>query len=284
MNEIERVKNMLEQGTITANEAERLIAVLEEVDGVERDLEAVGAAADAAEPGRTDSDQVSPEPAADASDAALGWPDAGRWVRISMLAGDLDVRLDEGIDEPVVRSADGATAAVKLEPAGDGYRIAQFGGTQGDLLGRLMGGLRRSDLDVRLPPGFNLQLDVKAGDVTVRDIPYLRGSLLAGDLDASGLRGIDLTMQAGDVDLDLAPQAGRHRVRVSAGDVTVRLRPDASVAFAGRVSIGEIRTDGDATSERSGLGASVATKVGAGDASLDVRLSTGQLTLKVHHE
>lgn len=276
--DVERVRNMLAEGKISASEAERLIAVLEEVDAVERDLEAVGNEAD-----RVSADP--PAPPADGSHDRQPTRDAtvpGRWVLVSMLAGDLDVRLDDGIVEPVVAASDGSGPEVEVVPDGDGFRISQFPAGK-DFFDRLLGGLRRGDLDIRLPPGFNLRLDVKAGDITVRDVPFLAGRLLAGDLDASGLQGIDLTMQAGDVDLDLAPTTGRHRVRVSAGDVTVRLQPQSSVQVEGRVSIGEARIAGSAA-ERSGLGASFATTVGAGAATLDLQLSTGQLSVEVHDE
>lgn len=282
MTEVERVKGMLAEGKITADEAARLISVLEEVGEVERELEAVGDAADRAVPSDRNEGELSPARARSASEDVGGWPAADRWVQVSMLAGDLDVRLDETIAEPVVRSSgDGGDVAV--EPAGDGFRISQFGGG-GDFLERLIDGFRKGDLEVRLPPGYSLGLDIKAGDVTVRDIPYLRGSVLAGDLDASGLLGVDITMQAGDIDLELAPTSGHHKVRVSAGDMKIGLHRNSSVAVSGRVSIGEARVVGGAASQRSGLGASLSTTVGAGDASLDLQLATGSLTLKVHDE
>jgi hypothetical protein len=267
---------MLAEGKITAAEAERLISVLDEVEGVERELEGVADAADRA---------AAPTPAAEApaDDAAGGWSGIGRWVEVSMLAGDLDVRLDESIVTPEVRSGDGS-APVEVVSEGEGFRISQFGTTKGDLLNRLVEGLKRSDLDIRLPPGYNLHLDMKAGDVSIRDIPYLKGKVLAGDVDARGLLGVDLKMQAGDLDLQLRPTDGRHRVHVSAGDVTVRLQPGSSAQVRGRVSIGEVSTSGMQPAERSGLGASVNAAVGGGAADLDLRLSTGQLTLKVHDE
>ena len=292
-NEIERVRNMLAEGKITAGEAEQLIAVLDEVGGVERDLEAVGAAADRA--GSVQLDEVGDEPEAEAPPAseqgstsdegdAGGWPGIDRWLLVSMLAGDLDVRLDESISEPVVRSPGGTGTDFDVVADGNNFRVSQFGNAKGDFFNRLIDGFKRSDLDIRLPPGFSLKLDMKAGDITMRDVPYLSGKLLAGDLDATGLQGIDLDMQAGDLDLELTPTAGRHKVRVSAGDVNVRLNQGSNVQVRGRVSIGEARIDGDTSSERSGLGASLDTTVGSGDATLDLQLSTGQLTLKVHDE
>lgn len=292
-NEIERVRNMLAEGKITAGEAEQLITVLDEVGDVERDLEAVGAAADRA--GSDQQDGVADEPADETppaaeqgstgdEDDAGGWPGIDRWLLVSMLAGDLDVQLDESISEPVVRSSGGTGIDFDVVVDGNNFRVSQFGNTEGDFFNRLIDGFKHSDLDIRLPPGVNLKLDMKAGDITIRDIPYLSGNLLAGDLDATGLQGIDIDMQAGDIDLELTPTAGRHKVRVSAGDVNVRLNEGSNVQVRGRVSIGEARIDGDNSSERSGLGASLATTVGAGDAILDLQLSTGQLTLKVHDE
>ncbi len=272
MSEVDRINAMVEEGKITQQEADRFIAVLlEEIDATEQQVRGIEAVAERA---------TQAEPAAESNRGS--WPEHTPWVTISMLAGDLDVRVDDSLEESMVKAEGGE---VDIQRDGSDYRVSQFSSKGGDWMERLIGGFRRGALKVRLPPGFGLGLNVKAGDVTVRGVPYLRGNLLAGDLDAGELEGVDLTMQTGDLDLDPRPTYGSHRVGVSVGDVKVRLLQGSDTNVTGRVSIGEIDAQGvDVQSERHGLGATMEATLGSGQADLDLKLSTGQLTLELHDE
>jgi hypothetical protein len=204
-----------------------------------------------------------PEPAAIA-------PAGTRWLRIELPAGDLDVRAAD-VDAPTLD--DDEDGRVRLEPAADGARL--FTDPQRGLLGRFTPG----DARVRIPRAWGIDLDVKAGDLDVRDVPFVAGRILAGDVEVRGARGLDLTCLAGDVSIAVAPTEGRHRLVVRAGDLSVRLLPGSDVAVDGRVSVGDASARG-LQRERRGLGAVVHGRVGAGTAQLSIELGAGDLEVR----
>lgn len=300
MSERDRIEAMAQDGTLTREEADRLLAVLDDLDGVE---DAMGEVDEAARTARTDpaaaatrpdprpgpSPQPNPNPSPDPDPKAGPQarsgerrlaPDGVRWLRVEMLAGDLEVRVDPN------RKSVGATSKgageTKLEDTPDGMRLRQFGRRDGpSIVDRLVSGLQRTETTVDLPPGWGVDLDMKAGDVTLRGVPWLRGDLIAGDLDADALEGIDLTMKAGDVDVGLRPITGTHRIALAAGDVDVRLQKGSSVRVDGRVSIGDAKADAPLTCQRKGMGDRLSGTVGEGAAELELRLTTGDLKVRV---
>lgn len=294
MDEKRRIADLVDQGKITSEEGDRLLAVLREIDGVDDDIaemdvaieqtgspaaEPTGEARLSAEAGTT---PVSPAAGQEAAGGVAGSPAGTRWLTVRMLAGDLRITVDEALSEPL---AEGEEETYELEPSEDGYVLSQFGGGKDkSWVDRVMEGFRRSDLAVRVPSGYGVFLDLKAGDVRLKGIPYLRGSMLAGDLSAVGLRGLDLGVSAGEVDLELTPTEGSHRLRSTAGDIEVRLGRGSSVAVEGRIGIGDASLPKDFERERTGLGHRFSGAVGSAAARLELKLSTGDLTVKVDHE
>lgn len=304
MNETERIRKMAAEGTITDAEAERLISVLSDIDRAEAELAASGEAMEAqarqavASGASTEGDPTSEEapaggsggaaaagaaaaPAADGADAAANVaPEGTRWLHVSLLAGDVDVRVDPSLDDV---DLGGDTDALRLEPTEDGYRLRHEREARGDSwVDRFLSRLRSGDVRIRLPTGYGLDLDVTAGDVDLDGVPYLRGRLTSGDLSARGLKGVDLVTSAGDIDLDMTLTEGRHRLRATAGDVDVALAASSSVAVRGSVSIGSasVRAPGFDV-ERRGIGQHFEGRVGDGAASLDVHVTTGDIKVKV---
>lgn len=291
--DVERIRRMAAEGRISDDEAERLIGVLREVDGVEADLQGVASQASTLTP-EPPAENTPPDPAASPGAGAgttaaptagtaspiasepgtASAPGADRWLRVAMLAGDLDIEVDSALDAPAVRG-DGD---FELETTSEGFLLRQFSG-DGNLLERLVRGVRRSSLAVRVPPGTGVDLQVKAGDVKVRGVPFLRGHLLAGDLDGRELGGVDLAVSAGDVDLQLRPTEGAHSLRVTAGDVHLRLLPGSSARLSGQVTIGDLSVSGPLQQTRQGVGCRLHGTVGGGAATLDVRQAVGDLTV-----
>lgn len=300
MDDAARIRTLRDEGRISDAQAERLLAALDE-------LGAAGKGPEGAQGGRKDPSGASAEllsepaepvqasasstdatphvtPGASAGPGTTPSPhDAAdgvvtRWARVGMFAGSVRVRVDPELREPAVECDGGE---VDLTAAADGWRIDQRGRSEGSWIERLVEGVRRVRLELRLPADTGLHLDAKAGEVRLEGVPALRGRLLAGDLDARGLRAIDFAVQAGDVDVGLEPAPGEHRLRVTAGDAKVHLPADADVRIEGRVTVGDASAPTPFEAHRSGVAERIDGVMGEGRAHLRVTLTTGDFGVKV---
>jgi hypothetical protein len=205
-------------------------------------------------------------------------PDVDRWARIDLFACALEVHVDAALDAPV---ADAVRGEVHVESHEGGWRIVQPTRPDGNWLDRLVDGVQQTRVTLRLPERTGIDLDVKAGDVELDGVPALRGRLMAGDLDARGLRAVDLAVNAGDVELELDPAPGLHRVRLSVGDLDVRLPDGADVRVEGHVSIGDASASPPFATQRSGMVAeSLEGVMGEGRATLRIDVGTGDLKVE----
>ena len=209
--------------------------------------------------------------------ASTAAPAGTRWVSLQMLAGDLDVVVDDGLEQPEVES-DGPVDVI-IERSEDGFRV-RWDQPSGSFLDKMLGKLRSGNLSLRLPAGYGLDLAATAGDVDLVGVPYLRGHLTAGDLDATGLKGIDFTSRAGDIELEAELTSGSHRINVTAGNVDVRLAPHSSVSIKADASIGDISSRlPDLKPKSRSLGESLEGAFGGGAANLDIAVTTGSIKL-----
>ena len=346
VSEIERIRKMANEGTITDEEADRLIALLQDIDHTEAQVDAVASEAATASPpseptppdmsraraapaGADDAAPSAPTGAAPAgdgsadaerdggdraharaeakaaekaaekraetaaaraaaagagtfsgSDAAtdpgrLPIPDGLRWFRIPTLAGDFDIRVDESLEAPRVEGPEGFT----VKESHEGWKLVSKEGSS--FFDRLLSGQLGRDFDIRLPAYTGVDLQIKAGDVDMRGVPFLKGQILAGDVSARDLKGIDLRMSAGDLDIWVTPTEGEHRIEMTAGDVDVRLGSGSDVRVEGRVNIGDASMPDEFQLKRSGLGESFSGTVGGGTARLVISQSTGDAQVRV---
>lgn len=319
MDETERIRKMVAAGTITDEEAERLLSVLRDIDSAEAELAASGEAmevearaaagetAAAGEPGAgvpaADPPPAAAPPAAAAAAAesaaskaaaseaasvgaataptgASAAAEGTRWLHLSLLAGDIDVRSDPDVSEVTLS---GDAESLRLEPAGDGATLRYQGaGGSDSWVDRFVNRLRSTHVRVRLPTDYGVDLNVTAGDVKLSGVPYLRGRLTSGDLKARGLKGVDLVTSAGDIDLEMTLTEGHNSLRATAGDVDIRLGGGSNVALSGSVSIGNASVRGHGFEvSRHGVGQRFEGRLGDGAASLDVHVTTGNLHVKV---
>ena len=232
-------------------------------------------------PGR---EQAPPAPDRDgsASRQESRLPEGVRWLELDLLAGDLDIEVSDSATLPTATGHDGGQ--IELEETAAGYRLG--GGQRGDnFLERLMSGFTRGEVRVVIPREWGLQLKMKAGDITIQGpLRYLAGHLLAGDLDAPEVHGIDLNVSAGDIDLGLLIDEGRHRIHAVAGDVNVRLLPGSNARVSGRVNIGDLSVPKRWTFKSKGIGASFEHTLGQGRAELALDLGTGDLDIAADEE
>jgi hypothetical protein len=213
-----------------------------------------------------------PDPAAPETAAALEVPDGTRWCRIELLAADLTVRADD-VAEPTIDENEGHFV---LTPTDDGLRITA---RREHTLEGWIGRMRALDVSVRLPRSWGLLLDLKAGDADVRDVPYVRGRMLAGDLDIRNAEAVDLTKGAGDLAIAFRPTRGRHRIVSKAGDLDVTFLPGSQATVEGSVAMGDLDAPGFAV-ERRTIGGTARGRFGSGAARVEVRLSAGDLNLR----
>ena len=339
MNDIERVKALRDAGHITAEEAERLIGVLSELDapaeadaadaapgdagsgassgpsaeagasdpapepgaGAERasDIGAkVGAnvaaamrgaaregaarareaAAEARQHAREVRDEVRAATAGQGSAAADPAPidlapEGTRWCTVDLHVAELSVVADD-VPEPVIESED--EQALVVTPTDEGLRVASH---REKSIEGWFGRRRTFRIHVRLPRGWGVKLDLKAGEADIADGPYVRGRMLAGDLSVRGAEAVDLSKAAGDLSVAFRPTSGRHRIVAKAGDVDVRFLAGSDASVEAGVAMGDLHAPGFEMEHRT-VGARASGRVGEGHAQVLVRLSAGDLSLR----
>lgn len=306
MDELERVAQMVADGRITAEEGDRLIAVLRSVQATSEELDETTAHLEDAVPAEP-APPLPPLPAAPPraplpplgptaavpEAAALGSPPmqartsgnaaadddfaapGTKWVRVDLLAGNLTVNVDPTLTAPAGRSG---SSDLSFEATSYGYRLVSSG-PQG-IFGGVLGKFRTGDFTVSLPVGFGVELAKTAGDIELRGVPYLRGTLSAGDLDAFGLKGVDFTALAGDVYVSLTLTEGRHRVDTKVGDIEAVLLPGSNATVKAEVSVGQISAEAPFKTERRTVGQRTEGAVGTGTAALDLRVMAGSIEVR----
>jgi hypothetical protein len=140
-----------------------------------------------------------------------------------------------------------------------------------------------------------IQLDVRVP----QDLAHLEVNLIAGDLDVIGVHGkVELDISAGDITLEGATsfmvnakagdikiktklEQGESSVRALAGDVSVQLLSGSSVALKASVSAGDVSAKGFilTQTEKKFVGGSLEGRLGAARAKLNCSLTAGDLDI-----
>lgn len=289
--ERERLKEAVRIATQAANEAAREVARRAQSIGKQAAEAAHVAAQEATQAARDLSQQATvvhlpqlPRPDENGDDRVAGpasqrriAPAGTRWVTAEVLAGNFVVEAVPGLARPEVDRPDG----VSIVETDYGFLIKQAP-DRGSILDRFLAHVRSVDLKVRIPADHGLNLRATAGDIDLHGVKYLQGRVTAGDVSADGVEGIDFTTMAGEVDIELKLTAGDHAITCSTGDLEVTLSADSHVTIDGNVSIGEAHASHPAVStERRTLGERVVGTLGSGAATLTMRVTTGELAVKV---
>ncbi len=144
---------------------------------------------------------------------------------------------------------------------------------------------KHSQVTVRMRPDLPLGAEVSAGSLRVDRVHGpLDISIAAGSAKINDARGpIDLMVSAGSVKLDTLLTQGTSRIRCDAGSARIHLRRGSSVRIRGRSDFGKLTMPSDRAGVRTIKGwvpgGSFETVIGAGDATLDVQASLGNLTV-----
>ena len=282
--DIERIEALRDQGRLSDEEAQRLIAVLRgdvPVDGDPDDeaLRDVGAEAGRVAGAVSGAFASAATSASSGQAAAAPSDDLGiSWLSAEMVAADLVIDSVAGASEPRLRQP---VEDVMLEPRGAGWRLRY----RSERSSWTFFGLDRTPkrIELELPAGMGVELAVKAGDVRLQGVTHVRGRMLAGDLHIAGAEYVDIDKKAGDLQVAMRATSGTQRLIAKAGDVDVTLEPGSDVRVSADVKVGDLRVDGAALQgERSskGVGHRYVGRVGAGSAELTVRLTAGSLRLR----
>lgn len=102
-----------------------------------------------------------------------------------------------------------------------------------------------TDLDIRVNPTLDVELELTAGSLHVRDVGRLRARVTAGSARVEDVRGpLDLHVVGGTARVDTVMVGGGNRIRCDSGSVVLRLRPGSDVRFRPEAQLGRITIDG----------------------------------------
>ena len=210
-----------------------------------------------------------------------------RKVMLNTIAGDIDI---EGVIGLANIEANVKNGSLEITEDGDVIRIVGVGKiddpTEIGWLNTVIRTIGRNlpvDIHVRVPSSL-LELEVKAlaGDVTVKGVTgAVSLEMSAGDLKLFDAGRFTINAKAGDIKVHTKLTDGESTLRALAGDVDVTLEQGSSVTLKASNSAGDITAKGFilTQTEKRIVGGSLEGRLGAGRAKLTVSLSAGDLDI-----
>jgi hypothetical protein len=102
-----------------------------------------------------------------------------------------------------------------------------------------------TDLEVRVNPSLDLDIDVTAGSLHVQHAGRLRARVTAGSARVEEVGGpLDLHIVGGTAKIDTVMVGGDNRIRCDSGSVVLRLRQGSNVRFRPEAQLGRVVVDG----------------------------------------
>jgi hypothetical protein len=211
-----------------------------------------------------------------------------RKLVINATAGDIDV---EGIPGMANIEANVKNGSLEITEDGDVIRILGVGKiddpTEIGWLNTVIRTIGRNlpvDIHVKVPSSL-LELEVKAlaGDVSVAGvIGMVSLEMSAGDLKLKDAGRFNINAKAGDIKVRTKLTDGESNLRALAGNVDVILEAGSSVTMKASNSAGDITAKGFILThtEKRVVGGSLEGRLGAGRAKLNVNLSAGDLDIE----
>jgi hypothetical protein len=204
-------------------------------------------------------------------------PKGPTWVRVVSVSGDVTVRVEPELVSPVAEGEHGPLPITTPEDEA--------------AKGKLTVVVLDEDLDLSLPLGYGVILDVKSGDVDIEEC-FVIGQVLSGDVRLESVSGVILTVLSGDVSGTLLITEGKHAIKVMSGDADIRLLSGSSVKVQGAVRSGTV-TSKTVTSKNKSSNVGyisrnrLTAKIGKPErtgAHLDLSAMSGNLSLEVDDE
>ncbi len=302
----ERIENLLREGKISPEEANKLYRALDAQGETTRDP-IIGTGNPAPTP-PTPAPQAPPqpvtqpapaappkappvpEPAQHASPTSSGYY-AGpvRKVSVSALAGDIRIQGVPNLENRINAVGVGA-GNISFANEGDVVRITantrmdnptELGWL--DTVFKAIGRAIPVDIHLEVPASLeHLEVKALAGDVDVRGVNgRVELDLQAGDLDLVDATSFRIATKAGDVKVKTTLKSGESSITALAGDVDVTLQPGSSVSLKASTTAGDVSARGFilTQTDKRMTGGSLEGRLGAGNAKLEARLTAGDLDI-----
>ena len=306
----ERIENLLRQGKISPEEANKLLRALDNTGDTTSDpLTGSGAPTPPPPPRATPptpppaAPQPMPEPprAAPTPPAPPAPPastttqsssaqidgDIGK-LSVSITAGDINIR---GLPNHKGITAHSNNGQLEVIQNGDDVRIVASSQiadpTEIVWLNTVLKTIGRNlpvNLEITVPSDFKLlEIAALAGDVDVTGVTgRVKVNLQAGDLTLNDAGSFEINAKAGDVKISTTLTEGDSRVTALAGSIKLKLQPGSSVALKASTVAGDVSAKGFilTQTEKRVTGGSLEGRLGAGRASLECRLTAGDLEIE----
>jgi Putative adhesin len=206
-------------------------------------------------------------------------------VFININAGDIDVIGVPG--DQLVVEGNGVLSIVR-EDETQTIRIGSSGKMDNptevgflDTVFKAIGRVMPVDVKIKVPANLpRLEIKALAGDVDVQGVAGLvKLNVSAGDLKLRDVGQFEIDAKAGDIKVSTKLETGESKITALAGDIEVRLEPGSSVSLKARVQAGDVGAKGFILSQTDKriTGGSLEGRLGAGRAKLDVSLMAGDL-------
>ena len=174
-----------------------------------------------------------------------------KWIYVDSWSGDVQISSDASLSEPKPNKG-----SLQKTEKGD-WKLFSL----------------TDDLNLVLPAGYGVILSVKAGDVSVSNLPFIKGKVFAGDFTAKHIGGIDLFAAAGDIQAGLLITQGNHHLSAAAGNLSLTFLKGSNVNYQG--------SNGFAALSKFGLTKAHNGVVGEGVAKMTFRAFAGEVDIKV---
>lgn len=304
----ERIQSLLEQGKITAEDADRLRGASSttttpaSAPSAPSSWDSVSVTRDQQEPRaarfeKSDKSEKMP-PDAPKPPRAPGTPRGERVqtyvysgpvrkVIVQSRAGNIEVSGgQERVEVEASRGSFEATLEGDVLTLRNGFDLANFPKGM-DWLSNPLGalqGILSSNLEISLPDGMEvLEIQSVAGNIEISDVSArVILDVKAGNIALSDPTSFQIHNTAGNVEVSgCLVGTEKSSIHSTAGNVEVSLEHGSSVRVLASVQAGNIDLDGFRVSKRDKrmVGESVEATVGAGEGSLEIRVQAGNLDL-----
>lgn len=183
-------------------------------------------------------------------------PPTLRWIRARLRNCNVEVRVNPQLPEPDIRGP------VSVREAGSDLELD----TDDEIT---------DNVEIELPEGWGLELDMHGCDLEALALPALRGRIHSSSVELERVQGVDLELNSCNFEAELLLSHGEHRLKVNSSDAEVRLR-GSSVKVEGRIKGGDLDARGPFTLR----GRDFKGLLGRGEARLWVEHNHGDLTLE----
>lgn len=184
--------------------------------------------------------------------------------------GNIHITVEPGLRVPfvpgysVTQTETGATVAL----------------TSGDVFTDITEPARGDAIQVQLPAGWAVDLQVGAGSVRIHGpVQGVSGRVRAGEVRIEETAALNFALGAGDVRAGLQPTSGDHRLNVGLGSAKVTLLAGTHADVAATAMVGSVHARG-VLHVTNGIGANARGLVGAGHhtpATVQLHVKTGDI-------